>query len=133
MQKNNLTLHNAASPEWKLISLLTLATLTQWLKRTSAIQTLKKCYADIMGIKLTSEQTVYVSYAQIASVLTLMPFNINLGCAPSSLCASALWSSSRALHKPFTTTEHNFTITTHHRPGYVLILNVGEQTRACNK
>ena len=79
MQKNNLTLHNAANPEWKLISLLTLATLTQWLKRTSAIQTLKKCYADIMGIKLTSEQTVYVSYAQIASVLTLMPFNINLG------------------------------------------------------
>lgn len=50
MQKNNLTLHNAANPEWKLISLLTLATLTQWLKRTSAIQTLKKCYADIMGI-----------------------------------------------------------------------------------
>ncbi|WP_337577805.1 hypothetical protein [Prevotellamassilia timonensis] len=79
MQKNNLTLHNAANPEWKLISLLTLATLTQWLKRTSAIQTLKKCYADIMGIKLTSEQTVYVSYAQIASVLTLMPFNINQG------------------------------------------------------
>ena len=85
MQKNNLTLHNAANPEWKLINLLTLATLTQWLKRTSAIQTLKKCYApvstvaDIMGIKLTSEQTVYISYAQIASVLTLMPFNINLG------------------------------------------------------
>lgn len=90
MQKNNLTLHNAANPEWKLISLLTLATLTQWLKRTSAIQTLKKCYADIMGIKLTQNKPFTCRMHRLQVCLRSCPSTSIWAGAPSSLCASAL-------------------------------------------
>ena len=72
MKKNEITLQSAKS-EISLNVTLSVESLTAWLAKTSAMQSLARFYAFWLEEAVSAKKAVYFLYAQVFAALTLLP------------------------------------------------------------
>ncbi len=78
MKKNELTLQSAKS-EISLNVTLSVESLTAWLAKTSAMQSLARFYAFWLEEAVSAKKAVYFLYAQVFAALTLLPCPLHQG------------------------------------------------------
>ena len=88
MKKNELTLQSSKS-EISLNVTLSVESLTAWLAKTSAMQSLARFYAFWLEEAVSAKKAVYFLYAQVFAALTLLPCPLHQGwraCALQLFC-----------------------------------------------
>ena len=78
MKKNEITLQSAKS-EISLNVTLSVESLTAWLAKTSAMQSLARFYAFWLEEAVSAKKAVYFLYAQVFAALTLLPCPLHQG------------------------------------------------------
>lgn len=78
MKKNELTLQSSKS-EISLNVTLSVESLTAWLAKTSAMQSLARFYAFWLEEAVSAKKAVYFLYAQVFAALTLLPCPLHQG------------------------------------------------------
>ena len=78
MKKNELTLQSSKS-EISLNVTLSVESLTAWLAKTSAMQSLARYYAFWLEEAVSAKKAVYFLYAQVFAALTLLPCPLHQG------------------------------------------------------
>ena len=78
MKKNELTLQSSKS-EISLNVTLSVESLTAWLAKTSAMQSLARFYAFWLEEAVSAKKAVYFLYAQVFAALTLRPCPLHQG------------------------------------------------------
>ena len=78
MKKNELTLQSSNS-EISLNVTLSVESLTAWLAKTSAMQSLARFYAFWLEEAVSAKKAVYFLYAQVFAALTLLPCPLHQG------------------------------------------------------
>ena len=78
MKKNELTLQSAKS-EISLNVTLSVESLTAWLAKTSAMQSLARFYAFWLEEAVSAKKAVDFLYAQVFAALTLLPCPLHQG------------------------------------------------------
>ena len=78
MKKNELTLQSSKS-ELSLNVTLSVESLTAWLAKTSAMQSLARFYGFWLEEAVSAKKAVYFLYAQVFAALTLLPCPLHQG------------------------------------------------------
>ena len=78
MKKNELTLQSSKS-EISLNVTLSVESLTAWLAKTSAMQSLARFYAFWLEEAVSAKKAVYFLYSQVFAALTLLPCPLHQG------------------------------------------------------
>lgn len=79
MEKNDMTLRRGKVDELDFIKFFSLASITAALANTRIMHQLAAFYTYLLDHQVTPRQAVFTLYAQLASVIALMPYNINMG------------------------------------------------------
>lgn len=86
MEKNNMTLRQGKIDEFDFIKLFSLASITNALSNTRIMHQLAAFYTYLLDHQVTPRQAVFTLYAQVASVIALLPYTMNLGWRTLFLC-----------------------------------------------
>lgn len=79
MEKNDMTLRRGKVDELDFIKFFSLASITAALANTRIMHQLAAFYTYLLDHQVTPRQAVFTLYAQLASVIALLPYNINMG------------------------------------------------------
>ena len=79
MEKNDMTLRRGKVDELDFIKFFSLASITAALAYTRIMHQLAAFYTYLLDHQVTPRQSVFTLYAQLASVIALLPYNINMG------------------------------------------------------
>lgn len=86
MEKNDITLRRGKVDEFDFIKFFSLASITAALANTRIMHQLAAFYSYLLDHKVTPRQAVFTLYAQMASVLALLPYTMNMGWRALFIC-----------------------------------------------
>ena len=86
MEKNNMTLRQGKVDEYDFIKFFSLASITNALANTRIMHQLAAFYTYLLDHQVTPRQAVFTLYAQVASIIALLPYNMNMGWRALFIC-----------------------------------------------